>query len=114
MPDRTQEVKDIFVQEVNTSTYYKYSYNISNLLQLRPYWTDSDAETTTSTGPDANTVLAHHSVASRILGLSRPRRRTASHSLEHEVETYLLDLQEGTSILNYWQVCYHWDCSLLI
>jgi hypothetical protein len=57
-----------------------------------------------STGSDTNTAM-HRSAASKILGLGRPRRRTGNHSLEHEVETYLLDLQEGTSVLNYWQVC---------
>jgi hypothetical protein len=45
-------------------------------------------------------------MASMIRGFGQPRRRTASHSVEHEVETYLHDLQEGTSVLNYWQVCY--------
>jgi hypothetical protein len=42
--------------------------------------------------------------ADDILGLSRTSMANTDHSLDIEIEGYLLDLQTGTSSLVFWQV----------
>ena len=44
--------------------------------------------------------------ADDILGLSRSAMTNANHSLDTEIEGYLLDSQTGTSSLMFWQVCF--------
>jgi len=43
--------------------------------------------------------------ADDILGLLRTSMTNANHSLDIEIEGYLLDSQTGTSSLVFWQVC---------
>jgi hypothetical protein len=42
--------------------------------------------------------------ADQILGLNRPRARTAQRTAGAVAELYLCDDEHGTSALNYWQV----------
>ena len=59
----------------------------------------------TETTQEANKPIENRSeTAADILGLGHSRRRHAMSSLEREVAAYLDDLEEGSGMLNFWQV----------
>ena len=79
-------------------------YQISNFincincyLQLRKYWKGADA-------PSSTDFEAEKSSAAGILGLGKSQQRALHSSLEHKVNTYLDDVEEGSGVLAYWQV----------
>lgn len=71
-----------------------------NLSQLRAHWKEPDA------APPPEVDISKSPTAAGILGLGRSRRRVANLSLEREVESYLDDMESGSSALAYWQVSY--------
>ena len=99
MPEKAEEAKAIFLREVGDAVRDIDSLIGILLTQLRPYW--SGTETT----QEANMPIENRSeTAADILGLGHLHRHHAMSSLEHEVAAYLDDLEEGSGMLNFWQV----------
>ena len=106
-PDELQDAKDMILKQVRMSYLFKAHFETHLLIpvQIRPYYSHAEPPATNSqpAAPAASDNRQPRSAAG-ILGLGRPKPRSALRTLEAEVEIYLNDPQEGKDSLSFWQV----------